>query len=254
MSFAVFRCGCRFHTMFALSGIMTCLLVPHPSIAQESKDKLSQDELLLRGRYHEISAGKDVHGKALWAFAQYHLAPSGKVYDAALESHEKGELLGTFVAWQCQRNGIGARHDEKLMWRLHFEIRTRLEKKKEHTPVELYMLAHVDPADAKGVLTVPENTPLAEFEDKNNKLKAVRLERAATAGFAEACDKLGKESQHSEEYEKALFWHDKAIERGHAGSMRSKGFLLMLGRGAEKDAKAAFALATRSARGVTRLP
>jgi TPR repeat protein len=230
-----------------IEAIVAFLLIGQCCHAQDKKDKLKPDELLARGRYREIPAGKDAHGQALWAFAQYHLAPSGKVYEAALEAHQKGAVLGAFVAWQCQKEGIGVRRDEKLMWRLHFEVRSRLEKKKEHTPLELYLLAHVDPVDSDGVLKLPENTKLADFESKNKKLKADRLERAATAGFAEACDKLGKEFQESEEFDKALQWHDKAIELGHAGSMRSKGYLLMVGRGADKDAKAAYALALRAA-------
>jgi TPR repeat protein len=234
----------------ALSALLA--LVAFPSLAQATPGqgptgKPTPDELLLAGRYLEIPPGSDAHGKALWAFAQFHLAPSGKVYDAAWEAHQKGEVLGTFIAWQCQKEGVGARRDEKLMWKLHFDLRTRLEMKKDPTRLESYILAQLDPADAEGVLKVPENTTYKEFESKNKKLKRERLEQAASAGCGQACDQLAKEFQDAEDYKQAFLWYDKACELGHPGGMRSKGFLLMEGLGAAKDVPAAFALGVRAA-------
>jgi TPR repeat protein len=234
----------------ALSALVLSMVCgPAAFPAQQPKDKLTQDELLRRGRYQEVAAGNDSEAKARWAFARHHLAPSGKVYDAAWEAHQQGEILGTFVAWQCQKEGIGARHDEKLMWRLHFELRTRLEKVKEPTPLESFLLAHLDPVDAEGVMKLPEKMTLQEFEAANKKRKRERLEQSARAGFAQACDQLAKELQDEEDLERALFWYDKGCELGHAGCLRSRGFLLMVGRGADKDAKAAYALAARAAAG-----
>jgi TPR repeat protein len=215
--------------------------------AEEPKAKASAEDLLLHGRYREIQAGQDVHGKALWAFAQFHLAPSGKVYNAAWEAHQKDELLGTFVAWQCQRDGVGARRDEKLMWRIHFQLREKLEKKKDPSPLELYILAQLDPVDAEGVMKLPEGTQYDEFEKKNTARKHHQLEQSANAGFAQACEQLAINYQRAHDFPDALTWFDKAIQLGHGGAMRSKGFMLMIGQGTDKDPKKAFELATRAA-------
>jgi TPR repeat protein len=242
-------------TASAISSVATSVLltlIASPSFGQVSTGqgppaKLTPDDLLVRGRYKEIPTSTDAHGKALWAFAQFQLAPSAKVYDAAWEAHQKGELLGTFIAWQCQKEGVGTKQDAKLMWKLHFDLRTRLEKKKDPTPLETYILSHLDPVDAEGVLKLPENTTLQEFENKNKKLKRDRLEQAARAGCGQACDQLAKEFQEAEDYKQAFLWYDKACELGHAGGMRSKGYLLMEGRGVAKDVPAAFALGVRAA-------
>src|SRR5262245_52495954 len=106
-----------------------------PSVFAQ-KAKPSADELVQSGRYAEVVPGKDAHGQALYAFAQFYLAPSGKVYLDAWQAHEKGEVAGTFIAWQCLKNGIGVRYNEKSMWNLHFDLRTRLEKKADATPLE----------------------------------------------------------------------------------------------------------------------
>jgi TPR repeat protein len=221
--------------------------LPLDIVAEEPKVKASAEELLLHGQYREIPVGDGMHGKALWAFAQFHLAPSGKVYDAAWDTHQKDELLGTFVVWQCQKDGIGARRDEKLMWRLHFQLREKLEKKKDPSPLELYILAHLDPVDAEGVMKLPEGTKYDEFQKKNTERKHGQLEQSANASCAQACEQLAKNYQEARDFPNAVTWFDKAAQLGHGGGMRSKGFLLMIGQGAEKDAKAAFELATQAA-------
>jgi hypothetical protein len=186
--------------------------------------KLPLDELLLRGHYDQIPPGKDAHGKAVWAFARYHLAPSGSVYDAAWEAHQKGDVLGTFVVAECHREGIGVRRDEKLQWKLHHAIRQKLEKKKDLTPVELYILAHTEPVDEDGVQRLPEGVKLKDYEEQKDKQRLEWLERAAKAGFAQACDALGWRFQGQEDYAKALAWFDRAGELGLAAGLRSKGF------------------------------
>src|SRR5262249_53227193 len=60
-------------------------------------------------------------------------------------------------------------------------------------------------------------------------------------------EQLAINYQKARDYPDALTWFDKAIQLGHGGAMRSKGFMLMIGQGAEKDPKAAFQLATRAA-------
>jgi len=230
--------------------LIICFLTSSVSFADDSKRaKPNPDELLFAGRYSEVGTPKenDAHSQAVWAFAQFHLAPSGQVYDAAWEAHQKDELLGSFIVWQCQKDGIGARRDEKLMWRLHFQLREKLEKKRDQTPLELYVLAHLDPADAEGVMKLPEGTKYDEFEKQNTERKHRLLEQSANAGFAQACEQLAKNYQDARDYREALTWFDKAIQLGHGAAMRSRGFMLMIGQGAEKDPKAAFELATRAA-------
>jgi TPR repeat protein len=219
--------------------------VPVGIAADDPPAKLTPEELLQRGRYREVPAGNDMRGKAFWAFAQFHLAPSGKVYDVAWEAHQKGEILATFIAWKCQKEGIGPRRDEKLMWRLHYELREKLEKKTDPSALESYLLSHLDPVDADGVMKLPDGTKYQDFEKKNKERKHEHLERSAKAGCAQACDDLAKELQETGDSRGAFGWFDKACELGHGGAMRSKGFLLMIGQGVEKDAKAAFDLAVR---------
>src|SRR5262249_19819570 len=212
------------------------------------ESKLSPDELLLRGHYHLIPPGKDKHGKAVWAFARYHLAPAGDVYDSAAEAHQQGDLLGTFVVILCHRDGIGVRRDEKLMWKLHYVIRQQLEKKKDPSPVELYLLAQTEPVNEEGVVKLPDKVNYKDYKEGQDKQKQERLEQAANGGFAEACATPAQQSQHQKDYPKALAWFEKAGESGLASGLRGKGFLLMTGQGVPKDAKAAFAAGNEAAK------
>lgn len=217
------------------------------SVADGVPPMLSPDEMLLRGLYHQIPPGKDGHGKAVWAFAQLHLFPCGKVYDVAWQAHQQGELLGTFVVAECHREGIGPRRDEKLMWKLHYQIRQKLENKKDPTPVDLYLLAQTKPVNQDGVIKLPENKKYDAYQDAQEKLKVDRLNKSAKGGFGESCAALGKMYQSREEYAKALKWFDRASKLGLAEGSRAKGFMLMVGQGVARDEKGAFAAATQAA-------
>jgi TPR repeat protein len=208
---------------------------------QAEPGKPSGEELLLRGAYDKIASGESPRERALWAFARYHLAPSKDVYDAALEAHQKGDPLGTFVVLLCHQEGRAVRRDEKVMHELNHTLRKTLSAKKEPTSVELYLLSNTSAASAEGVIKGDEVGP-------DDRQRRDWLQQAADKGFAEAVFELGKKYQREEKHDKALELFDKAAEAGLAAGWRARGFARVEGLGTAKDAEKGFAMTMEGAK------
>src|SRR5205807_9945819 len=110
------------------------------------------EELVTAGRYAEVPAPKkdEARAHAMWAFAQYHLAPGRAVAKAAEFADKNGDDLGTFVLMLCHRSGVGILRDRAAVLALNFDLRTKLEKKVTPTPLELYMLSRCQEGDRMG--------------------------------------------------------------------------------------------------------
>jgi TPR repeat protein len=210
------------------------LLAVSASIGQDSKTP-TIDQLLMSGRYSEIPtpADKDPHAQAVWAFAQYHLAPSRAVAQAAQAAHREGDDLGTFVLMLCQRTGTGLLRDQAEANKLNFDLRTKLEKKPQLTPVELYLLSRCQPGDQAGRVRDPDAEKLFAELNRQRKLAWERVSKAADLGFAQACQDVALAQQDRAE---AHRWHRKAAELGLAEGLRYAGLQLILGAGVQKDA------------------
>ena len=224
-------------------GKCICLLISLASIAgtgslvyakTEPVPAPTADALLTAGKYSQIPAPKknDPHDHAVWAFAQYHLAPNREVARAAQFAHDKGDELGTFVWMMCQRTGAGVARDRADVTRLNFELRTKLEKREKLTPVELYMLSQCVPGDETGKTTNPDAEKLFAELARQRKLAGKRLRESADLGFAQACVEIASaQDDRAEKYK----WYRKAADLGSAEGQRYVGLYLVLGAGAEKD-------------------
>jgi TPR repeat protein len=207
---------------------------------------LSVDQLVGIGRYSQIPTPKDndSHGHAVWAFARYHLAPTKAVVGSAQAAHKQGEDLGTFVLMLCHRTGSGVVRDRALAQRLNFELRTKLERKKDPSPLDLYMLSQCHSADATGRTTNKDAEKLFEELNRQRKLAWQRLKKAAELEFAQACQDVALAQEDPAEAHK---WHRKAAELGLAEGMRYTGLQLVVGAGVEKDAAKGLALSEKAA-------
>jgi TPR repeat protein len=210
--------------------------------AQPAPEKLTADQLLLRGNYERIAKGENPHDRAIWAYARLQMAPTKEAYDIAWEAHQKGEPMGTFVILLCHREGRAVRRDEKAMHELNHALRNSLVEKKEPTPVELYILSNTNPADANGII---DSTKIDTKAD--DKQRREWLQQSADKGFAQAQFDLGKELQLDDHLEKAHAMFDKAAESGLAAAWRTKGFCLIEGIGVPKDAAKGFATTVEAA-------
>ena len=203
---------------------------------------------LLEGRYKVIPAGLSAQEKAAWAFARYHLAPSREMVKVAREAHEGGEPLGTFVLLLCHRNGIALRYNEKTMWRLNHELRMAIEKKKKPGPMEQYMLSHARLADEKGFLDM--SSPLGKRLEREGGWEGRRrslLAKAAEGGCAQAMNDLGRAHQDLREDAEAYAFYERAAKSGLAAGLRNQGYMMMTGRGVERDAEEAFRIGRKGA-------
>jgi TPR repeat protein len=208
---------------------------------QAEPGKLSGEELLLRGAYDKIAKGESPRERALWAFANFRLAPNKDVYDVALEAHKKGEPLGTFVVLLCHDEGRAIRRDEKVLHELNLTLRKSLSEKKEPTPVELYILSQTSVIDVNAIINIDKVGP---EEQKRQEW----LQQAADKGFAQAIFDLGRKYQREEKHEKALELFDKAAEAGLAAGWRARGFARVEGLGVAKDAEKGFAMTMEGAK------
>lgn len=220
------------------------------SIAHAEADPASEptgDQLLVAGRYSQIPAPKenDPHGHAVWAFAQYHLAPSKAVATSARLAHDKGDALGTLVLLLCQRTGSGLSRDQAEAHRLNYQLRTKLEKLEKPSPLELYMLAQCRPGDETGITTAPEADKLFAELARQRKLAWQRLEKSADLGFAQACQAVALAQEDPAEAHK---WHRKAADLGLAEGMRYAGLHLVIGAGVKKDAAKGHELSQKAAK------
>lgn len=234
-------------------GLFLALLVAGNSASLPANDpvtpqELSPDQLLLRGKYTQVPRGKDAHGKALWAYARYHLAPDKEMYDAAWEAHQKDEPLGTFLVMLCHQEGRAVRRDEKLMFELNFLLRTTLSPKKEPTAIELFILSQTNAADAKGVLDLKNVRSYAEFKKQEEDRCNDWLVQSADKGFAQARFELGKQYQRDRKFKEAVEQFDKAAKMGLGAGSRSKAFFLIEGLGIERDLEKAYATALEGAK------
>jgi TPR repeat protein len=192
------------------------------------------DQLLAAGKYSQIPAPKknNPHDHAVWAFAQYHLAPNREVAKAAQFAHDKGDELGTFVWMMCHRTGVGVARDRSVVSRLNFELRTMLEKREKLTPVELYILGQCGPGDETGKTINPDVEKLFAELARQRKLAAKRIKEAADLGFAQACVEIAAaQDDRAEKYK----WYRKAADLGSAEGKRYVGLFLVFGAGVEKD-------------------
>jgi TPR repeat protein len=201
------------------------------------------DRLLLRGAYLQIPRGTDAHGKALWAYARYHLSPDKDMYDAAWEAHQKQDPLGTYLVMLCHDEGRAVRRDEKVLFELNFALRTELSKKKDPSPVELFILSQTHNADAKGVVDLTKVENPEEFRKREAERRQDWLVRSAEKGFAHARYELGKQYQRQRKHKEAFEQFDRAARMGSGAGWRSKAFFLIEGLGVEKDAEQGYAAA-----------
>jgi TPR repeat protein len=209
---------------------------------------LDPDQLLLRGSYNQIPHGTDAHGKAVWAYARYHLVPNKEMYDAAWEAHQKGDPLGTYLVMLCHKEGRAVRRDENLMNELNFALRTELAKKKDPSPVELFILSQTTMADAKGLLTTEKLEDQEELRQRDARRRLEWLAKSAEQGFAQARFEHGLSFQRARRYKEAYAEFEKAAELGLGAAWRSKAFFLVEGLGVEKDAERGYAAALEGAR------
>lgn len=236
-----------FHKTFvALLGTL-CLGFVSQTLADTPK-ALTVDQLLATGQYSQIPVPKnnDPHGQAVWAFAQYHLAPRKAVAQAALSAHEKGDDLGTLVLLLCHRTGSGLLRDRATMHRLNFELRSKLEKKKDHSPVELYMIGQCQPGDETGRTTNQDAKKLFAELDRLRKWAWDGLQKSADLKFAQACQDvaLAKRQDPAESFK----WHQKAADLGLAAGMRYCGLQLVMGIGVAKDTVKGLELSLKAAK------
>jgi len=95
----------RIVAVVVLAGGIEPLSAADPAPAPRAVDP---DRLLLRGAFTQIPRGTDAHGKALWAFARYQLAPDKDMYDAAWDAHKKGDPLGNMkVSSKAKAQAVG---------------------------------------------------------------------------------------------------------------------------------------------------
>jgi TPR repeat protein len=176
------------------------------------------------GRYAQIPEYTDPPGQAAWAFARYHLAPNRKVGEAALEAHQAGVPLGTFVLLLCHRSGAGVLHDEATADRLNYELRTRLEQLDKPSSLELFMHSNCLAGDERGIV---EHTLAEGLSWKKSELeRRIQRQQAADAGFAQACAEVAGDYQKQGKTEEAFRWFRTAAALGLAEGMRGAGFLL----------------------------
>jgi TPR repeat protein len=199
------------------------------------------EELLLLGKYRDIPRSRDARGKAIWAFAAYHLAPNKEMYDAAWEAHQKGDLLGTFIVMRSHKEGRAVRRDETLCHQLNFKLRETLSKKEKCSPVELYILSQTSNAGAEGSVDYSKVDDAAKFQKAEQDQLDGWLLRAAEQGFAQAANDMGNKIQQDMEYRKAWNWYDKAAKKGLAEAWRAKGFFFMEGLGVPRNREEGYA-------------
>jgi TPR repeat protein len=233
----------RIVAVVVLAGGIEPLSAADPAPAPRAVDP---DRLLLRGAFTQIPRGADAHGKALWAFARYQLAPDKDMYDAAWDAHKKGDPLGTYLVMLCHKEGRAVRRDEKVMFELNFALRSGLSKKKDPSPVELFVLSQTTPADEKGVIKLSEH--IAQFQKREAESRLDWLTRSAEGGFAHARFELGMQYQRQRKFKEAYEQFEKAAQMGSGAGWRSKAFFLVEGLGVEKDAERGYAAALEGAR------
>ncbi len=206
------------------------------------------DQFLVAGWYSQISTPREnvPHDHAVWAFAQYHLAPTKAVAKSAQLAHKNGDALGTFVLMLCQRTGSGLLRDRAEVARLNFDLRTKLEKLEMPSPLELYMLCQCQPGDEKGRTRNADADKLFAELDRQRKVAGQRLKKSAELGFAQACQDVALAEEDQTEAHK---WHLKAAGLGLAEGMRYAGLQLMVGAGVQKDAGKGLEMSLKAAKG-----
>jgi TPR repeat protein len=208
---------------------------------------MSIDELLAAGRYAQIPRGDDPHALAVWAFARFHLAPDQESAQAAEQAHQAGELLGTFICLLSQRCGAGVRHDEAVMDRLNFQLRTRLEAIASPSGLELYMLSQCRPGNEAGIVQFAHPSEGPAFYRAAAQERWKRLRQAAELGVAQACAEMGYAFQHQNDFPQAYQWFRRAGDQGLGEGKRGAGFLTGRGQGVKQDPIAEAALAREAA-------
>jgi TPR repeat protein len=200
---------------------------------------------LLAGRYSKVPEGADARGRALWAFARFHLVPDARAARAAEEAHRAGDVLGTFVLFLCHLHGAAVAHDRELIEQLGYQVRTRLEEKSDPTPLDLYLLSHCPVGGPDGTL----RCTMDEWHDRMSR-EPVRLRRlleeSAGDGCAQACQDLANAHGSAGRVAEAARWHARAAELGLAEGMAALGALLGRGVGVTKDVRRGLEL-TRTA-------
>jgi TPR repeat protein len=202
---------------------------------------MANELLVMLGRYAEVPRTEDPAGLALWAFAQFHLAPNREVAEAAQRAHDAGEALGTFVCLLCQREGAGVLHDEATMDRFNYQLRTRLEAMPSHGPFEKYMLSKLLPGDEHGIV----ETSVAEARTWQGQAAQRRWQflcQAADVSFAQAIADIGRAYQQQNDFARAFQCFRLAGNLGLAEGKRGAGWLMGRGEGVEKDAAGEAAL------------
>ena len=192
-------------------------------------------KLILSGSYSKVKKGATAKDKAAWAFAQFHLRPGTEAAQAAQDAHKARLPLGTFVLLLCHRNGVGVRRNESTMHRLNFELRKLLEKKKEPTPLEEYILSQLMEGDADGIVRVDDPDQSMAEKRRLRTLRWDRLLGSAKRGFAQSMNEVGEAYQSGDDAAKAYQWYERAAKSGLAAGLKNQGFFLSQGRGCNKD-------------------
>ena len=211
-----------------------CLL-----FTQVNHAAIPEPEKLIKGRYLAIIEDKSLEGTGQWAFARFFIAADKATYEAALASHKKDDLLGSFIVMKCHDDGIGVRRDPAVKWRMNVLLREKLAAIKNPNAIESYILANLSQADAEGVIDV------SKFKNQENAYKIAGknsseyLADSARKGFAQAMVEVGSSYQKTEPA-KALEFFLKAARSGLAGGMKDVGFFYAQGIGTEQDSEKAY--------------
>jgi TPR repeat protein len=207
---------------------------------------MTTDQLLAAGRYAEVSPGDDAHSRAAWAFARYHLVSGREAAQAAQLAHEQGEALGTFVLLLCQRSGAGVLHDEAVMDRLNYQLRTRLETIASPSPLELYVLSLCVAGNEAGLIESALDE-LPKLHQRAAQQRWQRLHQSAELDFAQACSDVAGTYQRQNDLAQAYQWFRRAGDLGLAEGKRGASFLMGHGAGVPRDPVAEVALAREAA-------
>lgn len=184
---------------------------------------------------------KKTEGTGEWAWARFFLKHDAAAFSAARASHDKGDLLGSFILLKCYRNGIGVKKDDQIKDKLNTYVRTKLTMKKAPlTAIDSYMLAYLLP-DPKTGPTIEVNEGFVgrakSVELIGGKSRWEHLSDSAEAGFAQALDEVGT-SMQNRNLAQAVQYFEIAAKSGLASSMKNLGILYALSP-QMKDAKQA---------------
>ena len=201
--------------------------------------------LLMRGDYASIQQANDPHGQGLYAFARFQLSPDAEMGAAAKAAHDGGDYLGTFVLMLCHEQGRVFGFDKVTRWKLNHRLRIKLDKIAKPSPIQRFVLGHLSPADENGVTELKGNISDSQRAQAARRLAHLRI--AADAGFAEACNTIGRDHQNKRDHERAYRWYERAAQVGLSAGMRNQSFLALRGLGITKNEKLALELAVLGA-------